>query len=263
MPDSFQRQLNAGLLLARILGRVPTKQELLDFIKDNGLYTGDWCENESRREIRVAWIIQHISGSFDPGKCRSKASSPATIDVDKYRAWAKERFPEKISIEKQSIDEFMQGHSSKAGYVTSGDVAVYLAIFEFCLENGQYLDDQGIPHARIVGLWQKLYSEGCTKRSVNDRKVTVLREMLVSRQIIEVIDRNFKPGKSMRYAYGKFFPFKGLWKGKKEKSVCVGVVAVERQLKGEERKDKPNYSTYASRWFGWHKDDARPPPDSS
>lgn len=262
IPDSLERQLKAGLLLTRLLGRVPTEQELLDFIEEHHLYTGDWDDNDGEREARVAWIVAYISRTFDPAKCRLSSGS-VEIDVEKYRAWCKGRFPERISIEKQSIDEFMQGETSKAGYVTSEDVAVYLAIFEFCLENGQYLDDQGIPHARIVGFWQALHAKGLTDRGVNDRKVSVIREMLASRQIIEVIDRDYKPGKSMRYEYGKFFPFKGLWKDKdKKEKVGQSVVAGGRQL--EEREEKElNYSTYASRWLLEPGDHARPPPDSS
>ena len=110
----------------------------------------------------------------------------------------------------------MQGHTTKGGFVTSEDVAVYLAIFEFCLENGQYLHDQGIPHARIVGLWQSLYARGVTNRSVNDRKVSVIRDMLASRQVIQVIDRDFRPWQEHAVRLRQVLPVQGTVEGQDE-----------------------------------------------
>lgn len=154
-PDSYKRQLNALLVYARRIKRVPSFGEALKFIRENDLYTGSWRENESRRKSRVRYILKYISRTFDSSKCNQ-----GQVEVEKYRTWAKQAFPERIPLYTTSIDDLFQCHSYKRGYVNHEDIAVYLAIFEFSLEKGQSLQDRGVPHVRVFGLWKKLYQTG-------------------------------------------------------------------------------------------------------
>jgi hypothetical protein len=142
------------------------------------------------------------------------------VDVEKYQSWAKKAFPERIPLYSTSIDDMFQCHSYRRGYVNHEDIGIYLAIFEFCLEKGQSLQDRGIPHVRVFGLWKKLYQTDKVGRSVSDLKIKVIRETLVGRQIIQITDRRYCPAThiSMKYAYGKFFPGKKLYREKKAPS---------------------------------------------
>ena len=65
--DSFERQRKLLLKMARLLKRVPTVDEALKFIQDNGLFTGTWA-NPARRG-RVRGILKFIAKTFDPKKC--------------------------------------------------------------------------------------------------------------------------------------------------------------------------------------------------
>lgn len=208
-PDSYKRQLNALLVYARRIKRVPSVAEALRFIKENDLYTGAWSENLARRKVRLRHILKHLAKTFDPCKCNQ-----GQVDFEKYRAWAKKAFPGQIPLHKTWVDGFLNCRSCQVGYVTDEDIAVYLAIFKFCLENGQSLQDKGIPHARIVALWKKLYQEGKTQRSVNDRKIKDIRETLANYQIIQITDAHYSVVDhiSMKYDFGKFFPGKKLYR---------------------------------------------------
>jgi hypothetical protein len=206
IPDSYKRQLAAGLLFARHLRRVPTEEELLAVIKANDLFTGSWYDNLARRDARVRHILQHIAKTFGTTKCNE-----GRVEVEKYRTWAKQAFPVRIPL---SHPHLFTMRFLKRGFINHEDIAVYLAIFDFCLKWGQLFGDKGIPHARIVALWQKLYREGKTNRSVRDVKIRAIRELLASRQIIEITDPHYSLAdhRSMKYDYGKFFPGKKLYR---------------------------------------------------
>lgn len=244
-PDSYKRQLDALLVFARKIKRVPSLAEALMFVKENDLYTGSWSENLARRKARVRHILKHLAKTFDPGKCNR-----GQVEVEKFRAWAEKTFPSRIPIHKTWGNGFLEQHSCRVGYVTHEDIAVYLALFEFCLDNGQFLNDNGIPQARLFALWQKLYQEGKTFRSVNDAKITEIRELLNSRQIINITDRgySFVDHTSMKYDFGKFFPGKKLYREPKAATWRVALdprnprkfLIVDLRVSGSEKKSIPN-----------------------
>jgi hypothetical protein len=45
------------------------------------------------------------------------------------------------------------------------------------------------------------------------------REELIKDGIIQITDRDFGPGKAMKWQPGQYFPFLGLWKSKKKPSL--------------------------------------------
>ena len=88
-PDSLARQRQALLRLARYLKRVPSEDEALEFIKGHGLFTGTWEENQAHRRDRIRGCLKVIARTFDPAKC----STGGAVDVGKYDAWARKKFP--------------------------------------------------------------------------------------------------------------------------------------------------------------------------
>src|SRR5262249_37517503 len=79
--------------------------------------------------------------------------------------------------------------------------------------------DNSLPHKRARELWEALYAKGLVSVPFCSRKWAVCREEMVWHGIVVVTDRDYHSGKAMRWAVGPYFPFLGLWKGCKVKSL--------------------------------------------
>lgn len=248
-PDSFKRQLIALLRLARFLKRVPTIDEALKFIQDNGLFTGAWA-NPARRG-RVRGILRFIARTFDANKCPKKPSrTQAKVNIGKYDAWAKTKFPNGLGGGKRKIvtDEFEIKEISKCGRVEWEFVSVFVSVCEYCL----LLDkrpDGSLPHERAMKLWKSLFEHGLVQVQFDNRKWAVCRDHLEKYGIINVTDRHYEANKAMKWAVGMFFPLLGLWKTKKEPSQMepsqMGPISVDEFIKmmaitGETRQGQHN-----------------------
>jgi hypothetical protein len=229
-PDSFKRQLIALLRLARFLKRVPTVDEALDFIRDNGLYTGAWA-NPARRG-RVRGILKHIVKTFDPAKCSKPGRSQATVNIGKYDAWAKTKFPNGLVGGKRKIvtDEFEIREISKCGRAEWEFISVFVSVCEFLLMVDKR-PDESLPHKRAMNLWNYLFEHGLVKVQFDNRKWAACRDGLEKYGIIKVTDRRYEANKAMKWAIGPYFPMLGLWKTKKEPSL-LGPISVDEFIKG-------------------------------
>jgi len=214
-PDSFERQTVAMRRFARYLKRVPTLEEAMQLLHDHRLFTGSWDQNLTRRKIRVRDILNFIAETFDPSKC-----SNGSVNVGKYDEWAKKRFPNglvgghyRYMDEEGNIVEGCQGIR-----VSTSFIAVFMAVVEFALITDKNKDGT-VPHDRCKALWQTLKDKNLIAVSFNDRKWAVCREELAKYGIIAITDRDYGPGKAMKWAAGCFFPFLGLWKTKRQPSL--------------------------------------------
>jgi len=218
-PDSFARQHEALRRFARALKRVPTLEEALDYIRDNGLFTGTWDDNFNRRRGRVSETLEYIGRTFDSAKC-----SKGSVNVGKYDAWAKKKFPHGIVSDKKRWltpdGEIIEiNHQIHVG---PKFIAVFAAVCEFGLLVDKN-EDESLPHRRAKEIWNTLYAKKLVPVPFDDRKWAVCREELVERNIIRITDRLFGPGKAMRWAIGRFFPQLGLWKRVKHPSLLEAV----------------------------------------
>jgi hypothetical protein len=76
-------------------------------------------------------------------------------------------------------------------------------------------EDHSLPPNRAEQLWTALN----VSVKFDARKWAVCRDQLEKYGIISVIDRNYSSGKAMKWDVGTYFPFLGLWKTKKERSI--------------------------------------------
>jgi hypothetical protein len=228
-PDSFERQRQALLQLARSLKRVPKLDEALAFLRENRLYSGCWCENLSRRKARVDSILKFIARTFDANKSSSAAKSGhGHVNAGKYDAWAAKKFPQGIVGGKSrwvtpdgevvAVEQRIQ--------VDPRFIAVFLAICEYALILDKNRDGT-LPHDRAEGLWHALLTEGRISVKFCARKRAVCREAMVSYGVVEITDRHYGPNQAMKWALGQFFPFLGLWKGMKSPSLLGPVLLAD------------------------------------
>lgn len=261
--DSFVRQRKALLTFARKLKRIPTLDEALRFIQENGLYTGDW-ENPARR-CRVRGILKFISQTFDTKKCTKQGQ---TVNIGKYDAWAKAKFPNGIAGGKRRIvtDDFQIREISMCGRIEWEFISVFISICEYCLLC-EANSDGSLPHERAKELWKFLDMKGLISVCFDDRKWAVCRDALEKHGIIK-IDRIKAPGLAWKWSVGQFFPFLGLWKTKKKPSLFgaiswkefVKMVSITRETQ-QGRHNSLLYNEAANTIVLRHLQSARPPPD--
>src|SRR5262249_10606663 len=199
---------------ARYLKRVPDLEEALQFIQDKRLFTGNWAYNEAGRRRRVRDLVHFVSETFDPGKCKN-----GSVNVSKYEAWAFKNFPRGfVGKTRPSMTEEGEIIDGPHVYVNPGFIAVFLSVCEFALVANKNLDDS-LPHARAQELWESLREKRLVAVPFCARKWAVCREKLVRYGMVRITDRDYGPGKAMKWALGPYFPFLGLWKTPKVKSL--------------------------------------------
>jgi len=233
-PDSYKRQHAALLVFARSLKRVPTVTEALEYIKQNGLFTGSWQQNESRRKARVKSILKRIAKTFDANKCSTRTVDAAKLqawaaaNINKYDAWAKKKFPTGITGDKKHVGE--DGEIFKQTlHVGPQFIGVFIAVCEFGLLVDKNEDDS-LPHERAKKTWMTLHDKGLVTVPFCDRKWAVCRDVLDGYGIVKVTDRHYCHGKAMKWAVGQFFPGLGLWKTKKLPSLLPPITLAEFAL---------------------------------
>lgn len=230
-PDSYKRQHAALLVFARSLKRVPTLTEALDYINQNGLFTGSWQQNAARRKARVKNILKRIAKTFDLNKCSTRTMDAAKLEAwsvanaNKYEAWAKKKFPTGITGGKQYVGEDGEIYQQHL-HVGPQFIGVFIAVCEFGLVVDRN-DDDSLPHERAKKTWKALHDKGLVTVPFCDRKWAVCRDVLDGYDIVKVIDRDYCSNKAMKWAVGQFFPGLGLWKTKKVPSLLPPITLAE------------------------------------
>ncbi len=244
-PDSYKRQHAALLVFGRSLKRVPALAEALDYIKQNGLFTGSWRQNESRRKARVKNILRRIATTFDPNKCSTRTVDAAKLqawtaaNANKYEAWAKKKFPTGITGGKKHVGEDGEIYQQSLN-VGPQFIGVFIAVCEFGLVVDKNEDDS-LPHERAKKVWNTLHEKGLVTVPFCDRKWAVCRDVLEQYGIVKLIDRDYCTNKAMKWAVGQFFPGLGLWKTKKVPSLLPPITLAEFTLMcGETEQEELN-----------------------
>jgi hypothetical protein len=216
-PDSFVRQKEALSRLARYLKRVPSQQEALRYVRAERLFTPPWDQHLDRRKARVRSILNFIALTFDPAKCAKGA-----VNVDKYGQWAEKKFPQGlIARGRKDLTEYGEVVEGQGVQVSHRFIAAFVAVCEFALLIDKNRDGS-LPHRRAEELWQALHAKGLIPVRFCARKWAACRDELERHDIVKVTDRDYSPGKAMRWEVGVYFPFLGRWKGQKQRSVVGG-----------------------------------------
>jgi hypothetical protein len=228
-PDSFRRQKEALFRYARYLKRVPDPDEALNYLHEQGLFTGPWEQNQARRRRRVRDILTFIARTFDAGKCAN-----GSVSVGKYDDWAARKFPNGLSGGKRRYltEEGEVVEADQNVHVSAAFIGVFLAVCEFALLTDKN-QDGSLPHRRAAELWEALYARGLVSVPFCARKWAVCREEMVKHGIVVITDRDYHHGKAMKWALGPYFPFLGLWKGTKVRPV-VGQGCLPREKESQE-----------------------------
>jgi hypothetical protein len=216
-PDSFVRQKEALSRLARYLKRVPTPEEALRYLRAERLFTPPWEEHLARRKSRVASILRFIATTFDPARCARES-----VNVHKYGQWAEKKFPEGlIACGRKSLTEYGEVVGGPQVNVGPQFIAAFVAVCEFALLTDKN-QDGSLPHRRAEQLWEALHPKGLLSVAFCARKWAACRDELERHGIVKVTDRDYGPGKAMRWDVGPYFPFLGRWKGQKHRSLVGG-----------------------------------------
>jgi len=207
-PDSFKRQKEALFRYARYLKRVPTLEEGMQLLYDHRLFSGTWEDNLGKRKARVRDILKFIARTFDAAKC-----AKGSVNIGKYDAWAAKKFPNGlIGKNRGSLTEEGEIVDGRGVHIRPSFIAVFMAVCEFALliDKNQ---DCSLPHNRAKETWDVLFAKSLIPVPFCSRKWAVCREEMARYGVIRITDRNYGPGKAMKWDLGRYFPFLGLWKG--------------------------------------------------
>ena len=196
--NRFTANLQHLMAFARRLRRVPEVEEALDYLRKNNLFSGDWEDGEARRERRVAFILdRYIEPDFDAAKCGGNLQVEALMAlVNQYTAWATRKYG-------AGVRALVDGRVVE---ITSEALGLYLAVCMFILEQDPNHQDGGIPYGRIKGLWNALAARGLVAVPFSYLLYRRCRTFLDHQDILNITDRDYSVGCSMRYGRGEWFP---------------------------------------------------------
>ena len=221
-PNALKRQHAVLIEYCRRMGRVVSVGEALEYIKANGFYTPPW-DNPARAN-RVRDILRFIGQTFDPEKCNSSDEGKPEIKVGKYDNWARHHLGEVRTPAKLGIDEYGRPRTVKAAVrADHRDFSEFLSVFEFCAVIDPN-EDTSIPEKRAKAVWPAKY------RAWNPLRWRLCRDILERLGVIKITDRNWRPGKAMRYTPGNGFDRLNLWWKREKKPSQFDAVPLEEFL---------------------------------
>lgn len=196
-PDRLQATIDLARLFARQIKRVPTVEELLQYLHDNGFFTGDWEETLETRSARCEFVLRaYVAKHFDANKLKGKTRYE--VDVENWRKWSKQ-FPETW------VQEIERPDYVERVKLTRADAQAYQAIMWTLLKLHPN-QDKSIPFRAIEAFWKDLHDEGKTHTKPSDEKIRALRVAFHELNIVIIADGNYKTRKAMRYEAGEHFP---------------------------------------------------------
>lgn len=208
-PNSFERQRAALLIWSRKLGRVPDVDDALSIIYQNGLYSGDWSENQMERTLRVADIIEHIGRTFDPKLCKVKAGQTSAFnweeELESCFAYGERVFdgetekwsdpkPKRTLREKVSVEERIH----------------LLAVLKFCQRHPN--KDGTIPRGRPESLFAKFCQVSGSSVRWSKNKWVVFYLNCVQREWLESVTEDWTFGKAKVFVFGEMPVVEQEWK---------------------------------------------------
>ena len=214
-PNAYERQQDALLELCRRIGRVATVNEGLEFIRGNGLFSGEWADNEARRRCRVKYLLGRIAMTFDKTKC-NEGNDPLRIrevNVGKYDNWARS-FVGKVTGARRHVDEYGNVVERRSASVDWKWVSVFLSVVEHCCVTCPN-QDGSLPQNRAEYIWSVLKNLGRISSKWDEQKWKVARDWLERRGVIRIVDRKWRfghgNGQAMKWAVGDGFDRLHIW----------------------------------------------------
>jgi hypothetical protein len=176
------RRMRAAWQFVKTEGYVPEPDELLRYIHDNGLFSPPWSRNEDKRRQDVVAILRKLTNYHQPSKAHVNYNG----------------------IAKQLLDGHRLTYGTK-GVIHWEDLSIFLSIIEECILHKPN-PDGSVPRDRIESLWASTARRKHFRRKWSDPKYPAMREFLCAHQVLQMVDDQWGPGKSMRYTIGPEHP---------------------------------------------------------
>lgn len=189
--------------------RFPDVEDAFIHLRDNGLFSGQWEENEGRRAKRVGQILGFIEGSFDPKELSTGESPSLDLRLGRFSWWVRQRFGSGIKVKTADVRRFdpvtMTG-PVRQSVIPPKFIETFLVVADFCL-NVDPLDNKAVPTNRFKTLWKMVEGGACW----NQRFFQIVRDRLHQAGVLRIFDRNHESGKAWRWDVGPNFPARS-WK---------------------------------------------------
>ena len=161
--------------------RIPTTDEALAYLHDNGLFSGKWEDNATGRRTRVAAILKKIAESFDETKLGT--GEHQEVDPRKHGWWVSQHFGAhmRATVEKRTFDLETMTYPKRSVDVPLRFVCGFLAAAEIVLRKTE--------DGRVATNWFKdLFKQ--MGISWNQDYYMATREKLHSMGVIQITDRH-------------------------------------------------------------------------
>jgi hypothetical protein len=199
--------------------RFPTTDEALQWLKDNGRYSGGWEDGFNRRAKRVGQILRFIERDFDPEMLGSGGKPSVSLDCGRFSWWVQQKFGYQMTAKVRDTNRSEIMTTGKDGpfdavtvkaptttvSIPAKFVETFLAVAEFCCRTDP-LDNKALPTNRIKKIWG-MVKDGSPW---NQKYFQVVRNRLHKMGVISIFDRHHHVGKAWRWESGENFPEESL-----------------------------------------------------
>ena len=184
--------------------KFPDVDDALIHLRDNGLFSGWWEDNERKRAKRVGDILTFTTQTFDPNLLGSGESQPLSLSVGTFSWWVKQRFGSKITTQVADLRRFdpvtLTAPLRKVS-VPAKFIDTFLIVADVCL-NQDPLDNKAVPTNRIKKIWAMVKGGSPWNQSY----FQIVRKLFNRMKVIRIFDRQHATGKAWRWEVGSNFP---------------------------------------------------------
>ena len=193
----------------RFNGETPSHEQFLKHLKSNKLYSGEWNDLESDREVRSARVLDFVLQTFDPtklGKGQGKWNELPRLNW--IRQYARQHYGSTTgSIVKSTKEveitedgEIIGGQRIQRCSVSAAFVRHCVWVILTCMED--LAENDGLPESRIVKVWDMLPNAP----SWNRDHYVVVRQLLEDRGVVDIYDKKHKSSKCWRWRKANNYP---------------------------------------------------------
>jgi len=197
--NALTAQFDALLKYSRQLKAIPDVDHALNYLRQEGIFSGDWAEGLRRRTVRVGQILNHIANTFDAKLCTSEGFS---ISIGQFKKYADDNRRLFISnkLTANKYGEVVNGKTVKA---SPEWVSVALSLIDYCGRIDPN-EDGTIPTKRIKNIWNSLHKAGKISVGWCGKKWKIVRDTLHNQGLIWT-NKIWSTGKAMVWKLSIFF----------------------------------------------------------
>ena len=188
--------------------RTPEHQDFLAYLKENGLYSGEWDDPNSDRECRTKRVLDFALQTFDPNVMGKGEGRWAKFPKLKWlRRYATGRFGSMQGTSVKGKNKIIYGEDGlKSGLriqqcqVPADFVQHCVCVILTCMED--LAENDGLPEERIVKAWELLPNAPRWNRDY----YAIVRDHLERHGVVEIYDKKHRRNKCWRWRKGKNYP---------------------------------------------------------